>query len=236
MGARFGVFRCTQAKRPISANMHILYTFRRCPYAMRGRMALSLLKTQIEVREILLRDKPASMLKISPKGTVPVFLTKDGQVIDESLDLVVWAIAENCPQWLKFGGLDIQKAYVEKFDQEFKPLLDAYKYNRSDAEHPATYYRNRAKTWLDELDHCLQKHNYLLGDVPQMQDIALMPFIRQFAFVDKQWFDQQPRPNLIRWLDAWLNNDLFTSIMTKFPKWDEGSRGEIWHTSADHHS
>ena len=90
--------------------------------------------------------------------------------------------------------------------------------------------------WLDELEHCLQKQDYLLGDVPQMQDIALMPFIRQFAFVDKQWFDAQPRPNLVRWLEAWLSNDLFTSIMTKYGQWEEGTRGEIWLTSADHHS
>ena len=216
--------------------MHTLYTFRRCPYAMRGRMALSLIDTQIEVREILLRDKPASMLEFSPKGTVPVFITNDGQVIDESLDLVVWAIAENCPQWLQFGGLATQKAYIEKFDQGFKPLLDAYKYDRRDAEHPASYYRNQALPWLDELEDCLQKQDHLLGNAPQMQDIALMPFIRQFAFVDKQWFDQQPRPNLARWLEAWLNNDLFTSIMTKYKQWEEGARGEIWHTSADHHS
>lgn len=203
---------------------------------MRGRMALSLMDTQVEVREILLRDKPASMLKVSPKGTVPVFITNDGQVIDESLDLVIWAIAENCPEWLKFGGLDIQKAYIEKFDQEFKPLLDAYKYDRRDAEHPASYYRDQALPWLDELEHCLQKQDYLLGDVPQMQDIALMPFIRQFAFVDKQWFDQQPRPNLVRWLEAWLNNDLFTSVMTKYKQWEDGTCGEIWHTNPDHHS
>ena len=215
--------------------MHILYSFRRCPYAMRGRMALSLIETQIEVREILLRDKPASMLEFSPKGTVPVFVTIDGHVIDESLDLVIWAIADNCPQWLKFGGLDTQKAYIEKFDQEFKPLLDAYKYDRRDAEYPASYYRDQALPWLDELEHCLQKQDYLLGDLPQMQDIALMPFIRQFAFVDKQWFDQQPRPNLVGWLEAWLNNDLFTSIMTKYEKWEEGTRGEIWHTCLDHH-
>lgn len=202
---------------------------------MRGRMALSLMDTQVEVREILLRDKPAAMLEISPKGTVPVFITAEGQVIDESLDLVVWAIAENSPQWLKFDGLDSQKAYIEKFDQEFKPLLDAYKYDRRDAKHPATYYRDKALPWLEELEQSLQKHNYLLGDLPQMQDIALMPFIRQFAFVDKQWFDQQPRPNLVRWLEAWLNNDLFTSIMTKFPQWEEGSCGQIWHTNTDRH-
>ena len=216
--------------------MHTLYSFRRCPYAMRGRMALSLLDTQIEVREILLRDKPAAMLAVSPKGTVPVFITAEGQVIDESLDLVIWAIAENSPQWTKYGGLDAQKIYIEKFDQEFKPLLDAYKYDRRNAEHPASYYRDLALPWLDELEQCLQKHNYLLGDIAQMQDIALMPFIRQFAFVDKQWFDTQPRPNLVRWLEAWLNNDLFTSIMTKYDQWEEGTRGEIWRTSADHRS
>ena len=98
---------------------------------MRGRMALSLMDTQIEVREILLRDKPAALLAVSPKGTVPVFITAEGQVIDESLDLVVWAIGENAPQWVKYGGLTEQKNYIEKFDQEFKPLLDAYKYDET---------------------------------------------------------------------------------------------------------
>ena len=210
--------------------MHTLYSFRRCPYAMRGRMALALMDTQIEVREILLRDKHPSMLEASPKGTVPVFITAEGQLIEESLDLVIWAIAENSPQWLQYGGLEEQKAYIEKFDSEFKPLLDAYKYTRPGAEHPGSYYRDLAEGWLDELEQSLLTQEYLLGDLPQMQDIALMPFIRQFAFVDKPWFDEQPRPNLSRWLESWLKDNLFTSIMKKYPQWQEGTCGEIWRT------
>jgi glutathione S-transferase len=193
-------------------------------------MALALMDTQIEVREILLHDKPPSMLEASPKGTVPVFITAEGQLIEESLDLVIWAIAENSPQWLQYGGLEEQKAYIEKFDSEFKPLLDAYKYTRPGAEHPASYYRDLAEGWLDELEQSLLTQEYLLGDLPQMQDIALMPFIRQFAFVDKQWFDEQPRPNLSRWLESWLKDNLFTSIMKKYPQWQEGTCGEIWRT------
>jgi glutathione S-transferase len=193
-------------------------------------MALALMDTQIEVREILLHDKPPSMLEASPKGTVPVFITAEGQLIEESLDLVIWAIAENSPQWLQYGGLEQQKAYIEKFDSEFKPLLDAYKYTRPGAEHPASYYRDLAEGWLDELEQSLLTQEYLLGDLPQMQDIALMPFIRQFAFVDKQWFDEQPRPNLSRWLESWLKDNLFTSIMKKYPQWQEGTCGEIWRT------
>jgi glutathione S-transferase len=193
-------------------------------------MALALMDTQIEVREILLHDKPPSMLEASPKGTVPVFITAEGQLIEESLDLVIWAIAENSPQWLQYGGLEQQKAYIEKFDSEFKPLLDAYKYTRPGAEHPASYYRDLAEGWLDELEQSLLTQEYLLGDLPQMQDIALMPFIRQFAFVDKQWFDEQPRPNLSRWLESWLKDNLFTYIMKKYPQWQEGTCGEIWRT------
>jgi glutathione S-transferase len=193
-------------------------------------MALALMDTQIEVREILLHDKPPSMLEASPKGTVPVFITAEGQLIEESLDLVIWAIAENSPQWLQYGGLEEQKAYIEKFDSEFKPLLDAYKYTRPGAECPASYYRDLAEGWLDELEQSLLTQEYLLGDLPQMQDIALMPFIRQFASVDKQWFDEQPRPNLSRWLESWLKDNLFTSIMKKYPQWQEGTCGEIWRT------
>jgi glutathione S-transferase len=195
---------------------------------MRARMALALLETQIELREVLLGDKPPSMLEVSPKGTVPVFILTDGQVIEESLDLMVWAIEKNCSQWIEIGGLARQKSVIEQFDLEFKPLLDAYKYDRGDALHPAHFYRDAATKWLDKLEQCLVGQKYLLGHRPQMQDLALMPFIRQFAFVDKAWFDAQPRANLNSWLDRWLHNDLFTSVMKKYPVWQEKTCGEIW--------
>ena len=207
--------------------MTILYSFRRCPYAMRARMALMIQGAQLELREVLLRDKPASMLAISPKGTVPVLQTVHRVVIDESLDIMCWAMSTES-DWFSLLAHAEQLEQARSFDEKFKPHLDAYKYHRPGAERCREEYRDLAARHLDRFDANLQRHDYLLGTVPQFLDLAVMPFVRQFASVDRQWFDNQHRQSLRRWLDRWLVDPLFTSVMTKFPQWQEGCLGERW--------
>ncbi|MEC8074740.1 MAG: glutathione S-transferase N-terminal domain-containing protein [Pseudomonadota bacterium] len=207
--------------------MTILYSFRRCPYAMRARMALLIKGTPLELREVLLRDKPPSMLALSPKGTVPVLQTAAGDVIEESLEIMCWAIpAESL--WFSLADREQQLEQARSFDDTFKPHLDAYKYHRPDADRSREAYRELAAGLLDEFEANLHNHDYLLGFKPQFLDLAVMPFVRQFAAVDRRWFDAQHRQNLRRWLDRWLADPLFTGMMTKFPQWQEGSTGEVW--------
>lgn len=207
--------------------MTILYSFRRCPYAMRARMALMIQGAQLELREVLLRDKPASMLAISPKGTVPVLQTVDGDVIDESLDIMCWALSPES-DWFSLVAQAQQLEQARSFDEKFKPHLDAYKYHRPGAERSMEDYRDLAAGYLDRFEANLQHQDYLLGTVPQFLDLAVMPFVRQFAAVDRQWFDEQHRQGLRHWLDRWLADPLFAGVMTKFPQWQEGCFGERW--------
>ncbi|MAR29303.1 MAG: glutathione S-transferase [Gammaproteobacteria bacterium] len=207
--------------------MTILYSFRRCPYAMRARMALLIEGTPLELREVLLRDKPPSMLALSPKGTVPVLQTAAGDVIEESLDIMCWAIPAES-HWFSLADREQQLEQARSFDDTFKPHLDAYKYHRPDADRSREAYRELAAGLLDKFEANLHNHDYLLGSQPQFLDLAVMPFVRQFAAVDRRWFDTQHRQGLRRWLDRWLADPLFTGVMTKFPQWQEGSSGEYW--------
>ena len=190
-------------------------------------MALLASSVQVELREVVLRDKPPSMLTLSPKGTVPVLQTDDGTVIDESLDIMGWALPATS-QWFVLSPAAEQLCLAQTFDQEFKPHLDAYKYHRSkDALLPAQH-RDLAAACLDDLEHQLTGTEFLLGDQPQFFDLAVMPFVRQFASVDRQWFDSQPRQRVRQWLDGWLVDPLFTGVMSKHPQWQEGSAGALW--------
>lgn len=208
--------------------MHTLYSFRRCPYAMRARMALAILGEPIEVREILLRQKPAAFLQLSAKGTVPVLEFDDGGVLEESLDIMQWALSREGSGWIDQRSVDEQRSMAERFDSDFKPLLDAYKYHHGNAPRSPEAYRDDACAILRLLELRLAQERYLLGPAPQFYDLALMPFIRQFAAVDRPWFDQAPLPCLRAWLDAWLEHSLFISVMPKFPLWEEGRPGATW--------
>lgn len=203
----------------------LLYTFRRCPYAMRARMALSISSQTCEIRELVLRDKPVHMLEISPKGTVPVLQTPSGEVLEESLDVMLWALRQNDPfAWLspEQGNEAEMLELIRRCDDEFKPHLDRYKYaNRYEDADPVVH-RQKAEAFLRELDERLQDHDYLFGSVASLADHAIAPFIRQFANTDRSWFDQTPYPNLHKWLDEFLQSDLFNSIMEKRPPWKPG--------------
>ncbi|WP_447802678.1 glutathione S-transferase [Pseudomonas serbica] len=198
--------------------MITLYSFRRCPYAMRARMALRYCEVSVDIVEVSLKAKPVEMLALSSKGTVPV-LDVDAQVIDESLDIMRWAVARHDPQdWLlkddPQGQLAIE-ALIEENDQHFKVHLNRYKYAERYPEQPMAFYRAEGEVFLRKLDELLEGRDYLLTDHPSLADVALMPFIRQFAHVDREWFAQTPYRRLQAWLQRFLESDLFTSIMKK---------------------
>ncbi|MEO0701431.1 MAG: glutathione S-transferase [Pseudomonadota bacterium] len=195
----------------------ILWSFRRCPYAMRARLALDVAQIRLEHREILLRDKPQAFLQASPKGTVPVLQIGE-RVIDESLDVMRWALAQNDPEgWLQMpdAGWDL----IARTDGPFKTALDRYKYaNRFEGAN-STEERDKAALFLHELDERLTTTPWLFGQTPRIADMAILPFIRQYANTDRPWFDAQDWPALIPWLDRFLTSPRFIRIMEKHPLW-----------------
>ena len=198
--------------------MNTLYSFRRCPYAMRARMALRYSGVAVNIVEVSLKAKPAEMLALSSKGTVPV-LSVDGQVIDESLAIMHWALAQNDPQdWLLKDDPDGQQliaGLIEENDQTFKVHLNRYKYAERYPEQPMTVYRAEGEVFLRRLDELLEGRDYLLAEHPSLADVALMPFVRQFAHVDREWFGQSPYHRLQAWLQRFLESELFTDVMRK---------------------
>ncbi|MGR3341825.1 MAG: glutathione S-transferase [Paracoccaceae bacterium] len=195
----------------------ILYSFRRCPYAMRARLALASAQIPVEHREVLLRDKPAAMLAASPKGTVPVLITGE-QVIDESYDIMLWALRQNDPEnWL--GVAQSAHDLIAQADGPFKTSLDSYKYASRAANPDPEKHRTIAARFLKTLNTMLDGQPNLYGPTPRLPDIAILPFIRQFAHVDLDWFNAQAWPNLARWLSAFKASERFVSIMVKHPVW-----------------
>lgn len=203
----------------------VLYSFRRCPYAMRARMAILYSGISIELREVVLREMPAALLACSPKGTVPVMVLPAGPVIDESRDIMEWALGQSDPDgWLpRSAGLQAgAKALLDENDGVFKTDLDHYKYAVRYPEHPPEYYRAQGERFLLKLEQRLIAHNYLLGEQLTVADIGIFPFVRQFAFVDKVWFDTAPYPQVQAWLVQRLESDLYNRVMQKYPQWHDG--------------
>ena len=198
--------------------MNTLYSFRRCPYAMRARMALRYSGVAVNIVEVSLKAKPAEMLALSSKGTVPV-LSVDGRVIDESLAIMHWALAQSDPQdWLLKDdpvGQQLIAALIEENDQVFKVHLNRYKYAERYPEQPMAFYRVEGEVFLRRLDELLEGRDYLLAEHPSLADVALMPFVRQFAHVDREWFGQTPYHRLQAWLQQFLESDLFIGVMQK---------------------
>ena len=191
---------------------NVLYSFRRCPYAMRARMALRYSGVPLSIVEVSLKAKPAEMLALSPKGTVPVLVCADGRVIEQSLEIMHWALAQYDPDnWL---GPD-SAALIEENDQVFKVNLDRYKYAIRYPEQPIEHYRAQGAAFLKSLEMMLQQTPYLAGDTLSLADIALAPFVRQFAHVDRDWFEQAPYPRLNAWLERFLASELFNAVMAK---------------------
>lgn len=195
---------------------------------MRARLALNSSKLGVELREIILRDKPEHMLEVSPKGTVPVMILPQGKVIDESLDVMLFALGQNDPEHLldpDAANLDDMLSLISEFDGSFKTALDRYKYANRHENVDVDDERKIASEHLMELEVLLVKgEGYLFGDRISLADLAIFPFVRQFANVDKDWFDDQPWPNLIKALDSFVSSDRFISIMEKYARWQEGDQ------------
>jgi len=196
-----------------------LYSFRRCPYAIRARMALASARVAVQVCEVALRDKPPDMLAISPKGTVPVLQLADGRVLEESIAIMFWALGQSDPQsWLRDAPADASLAqeWVNRCDTQFKPLLDRYKYATRHPEQTQAEHRQQAlDAFVLALNARLRDHGHLLGEAPCWADAAVFPFVRQFAMVEPSWFAQAALPDLRRWLGAWVDGDLFHRVMAR---------------------
>ncbi len=200
-----------------------LYSFRRCPYAMRARLGLIFAELPVELREITLKNKPEQMLAISPKGTVPVLQLADGTVIEESAEIMMWALEQNDPQGLLDRNVVSQaNALIAQNDNEFKQWLDRYKYADRHPEMTQIEYRQKGEIFLQDLEALLTKNTYLLGNSVTVADIGIMPFVRQFAHVDRDVFYELHYPKLQLWLQHWLEHPLFVQAMTKFQPWQEG--------------
>ena len=196
----------------------VLYSFRRCPYAMRARLALAVSGTLCELREVKLSAKPRAMLAVSPKGTVPVLVLPDGAVIDESLDIMRWALANRDPEgWLTRND----PALIVANDGSFKYDLDRYKYPDRYGVDPIPH-RDSGLTFLRDIDGRLAGAGQLCGPARGLADAAIMPFVRQFAAIDRQWFDTLPLPHLKLWLAGHLASEILAAAMTRFAPWSPG--------------
>ena len=203
----------------------VLYSFRRCPYCMRAHMALKYSGLEIELREVELNNMPAEALAVSPQATVPLLILDAQHSLNESWDIVKWAIAQNDPQnWAGENGRYLAEAemLIETNDFSFKPDLDHYKYADRYPEHPAEYYRQQGEEFLQELDEMLAAQRFLLSEQLTVADIGIAPFIRQFSMVDPAWFAQAPYPHLRQWLSTMLANPLFQHALRKRPVWKPG--------------
>lgn len=202
------------------ANHPILYSFRRCPYAMRARMAWLISGETCALREVSLRNKPSALIALSPKATVPVLHCVDGTVLDESIHIMEWALERNDPEkWLKSRD----DPRIAKNDTWFKFHLDRYKYPDRHGSDP---YEHRAQcvSVLTDLEKSLSGRANLAGNARSLVDIALVPFVRQFAMTDRVWFDQQPISNLRNWLSTHLASPLFAHSMIRLPAWQPGGK------------
>lgn len=201
-----------------------LYSFRRCPYAIRARMALADAQVTVELREVLLKAKPQAMLEASAKGTVPVLVLPDDSVIDESLEVMRWALAQSDPHaWSEGASSAEALKLIERNDGEFKYWLDRYKYAVRYPEHPMAWYREQAEAFLQELNATLEPQPWLAGPAMGFVDVAIFPFVRQFAGVEPQWFAESPYESLRAWLERLLREPLFEAVMKKYPLWEPGA-------------
>jgi glutathione S-transferase len=208
------------------SDLPVLYSFRRCPYAMRARLALAASEQVCELREVVLRDKPAALLEASPKATVPVLIDLGGTVIDESLEIMLWALRRRDPsEWLtpQLTDLATMLTLIAECDGAFKANLDRYKYPDRYAGAMREAHRDAGATFLQALNSQLEAQDFLFGARASLADIAIAPFVRQFAHTDERWFATQRWPALIRWLEQFVESALYARIMHKYPPWRPGA-------------
>jgi len=198
----------------------ILYSFRRCPYAIRARLAIAASNLEVELREVFLNDRPQTLYDISPKGTVPVLLLEDGNVIDESIDIMKWAADQSSSDWYN-NNTKLQDELVHHNDFEFKQWLDKYKYHDRHPENTFEHYRDKCANTLFQYEVLLEQIPYLRGEKIQLVDMALFPFVRQCANVDREWF-ATTFPKVEYWLEHWIQSEVFKCVMPKFDAWKLG--------------
>lgn len=215
------------------SDLPILYSFRRCPYAMRARMALAASGAEVMLREVLLKDKPAELLAASPKATVPVLVLSGDQALEESLDVMQWAL-EHCDPLGWLDGAPLDSVWISECDGDFKHWLDRYKYAEGYPDQTDEDYRKNAEEFIQKLEHQLSVSDWIGGEAANAIDVALFPFIRQFAGVEPSWWQQAAYPKVRQWLENWLNSTLFSAIMVKYPRWESGQPGERFPANPDH--
>lgn len=208
-----------------NSNLPILYSLQHCPYAMRARLGILLAQQSVLIRAVVTKNKPAEMLAISPKGTVPVLIVDNVTIIDESIDIMLWALKLNDPQNLlqaeDSSRLDAMQEFIWRNDKEFKPNLEVYKLARRFHKESEVTDRQRCEVFVAELERKLESGHYFMGDQASLADYALLPFVRQFARVDRKWYLQAPYPKLRDWLNRHLQMPLYTKAMAKYPLWLE---------------
>lgn len=220
-----------------SSTSAILYTFRRCPYAIRSRLAIMHSAIKVEVREVILKDKPMSLLAYSPKATVPVLVTADKTVIDESKDIMLWALQQSDPDdWLCDGMELLQQQMfnlISENDNEFKTHLDRYKYADRYPEQTELQHRENALQFINQLELLLNTNHNLLRNEISLADMAIFPFVRQFSMVDPKWFDTAELPKVQAWLQRHLKSALFIAVMEKYPQWSAGDTPTFFSATMD---
>ena len=203
----------------------ILYSFRRCPYCMRAHMALKYAGIDVELREVDLNDMPEEALRVSSNATVPLLVLDDGSFMDESWDIVKWALEQNDPDhWLgkdKEHLLDAE-ILIETNDFSFKEDLDHYKYADRHPENTQEYYRERCEEFIEELEEMLSDNTFLLAEKLSLADIGVFPFVRQFSKVDEAWFAEAPYPRVRHWLQSLIDSVLFQQVFKKHDLWRPG--------------
>ena len=210
----------------------VLYSLQHCPYAMRARMGLMLAQQPVMLRAVVTKNKPEEMLLASPKGTVPVLVLNDGSVVDESLDIMLWALHQSDPSnMLRLDDestLPTILALIDRNDNVFKPVLENYKMAKRKRDDAEMSYREQCEEFVVELEFTLSQQSFLMGANASLADYALLPFIRQFARVDRHWYLQSPYPYLRQWLDHHLQQPMFTKVMAKFPLWLDCQQGFLF--------
>jgi UPF0176 protein len=215
VGARYPSLGKAEARSP---QPPILYSFRRCPFAMRARMALAISGISCELREVILRDKPEALLTASAKGTVPVLVIGD-RVIDESLEIMIWALEQQDPEGWLDGDRETMLTLIQDCDRDFKHHLDRYKYAHRYPDNDGLAHRSAGALYLEKLNNQLALTGYLFGKKASLADRAIVPFVRQFSIADVEWFNAQPWPQLQAWLATWVDSQLYADIMQKYEPW-----------------